>query len=78
MVYGEDRGRVCMWSLDCQHNTLGIQLGTASAPPSAIFARGSLKVPDNQAGKDAGLQGTQTYSMSAVFTTRFVHYPHTF
>ena len=75
MVYGEDRGAVHMWSLDCQHNTLGTGPGTASAPPAVIFARGTLKAPETQAAEDAGLQGTQTYSMPAVFRTRFVHYP---
>lgn len=57
MVYGEDGGVVRMWSLDCQHSTLGVQSGTTSAPPSAIFARGTLKAPDEAAEVDAGLQG---------------------
>jgi hypothetical protein len=62
MVYGEDSGTVRMWSLDCQHNTLGILPGTTAAPPSAIFARGSVKAPDTAVAHEAGLQGVHTDS----------------
>eukprot|EP00892_Ulva_mutabilis_P009775 jgi/Ulvmu1/716/UM010_0088.1 len=59
-VYGEERGAVRMWAIDCQLNALGALPGpSASSVPTAIFARGTLRDPQSGASSadpPAGLE----------------------